>query len=152
MDITRRSDYALRILRSAYRAQGEYRSVAQIAEEEDVPYAFARSIQHDLVAAGLLSTARGAKGGTVLAVDPAETSMLSVIEAVCGSLSMAPCEGVPAHCQTRSGCAFHWLWRGADSLVEDYFSRITLADLLEEGREHAAVSKALGSGGDADAR
>lgn len=152
MDITRRSDYALRILRSAYRAQGEYRSVAQIAEEEDVPYAFARSIQHDLVAAGLLSTARGAKGGTLLAVDPAKTSMLSVVEAVGGPLSMAPCEGVPAHCQTRSGCAFHWLWQGADTLVREYFARITLADLLEEGGDHTVISEALGGGGAVDGR
>ncbi len=147
MDITRRSDYALRILRAAYRARGEYRSVAQIAEEEGVPYAFARSIQHDLVASGLLETARGAKGGTALAVEPSQVSMFSVIEAVGGSLSMAPCGGVPSHCGKHDRCAFHGLWKGADSLIRDYFSRITLAEVLEEGSDNQVILEALGRQG-----
>lgn len=144
MDITRRSDYALRILRSVYRSQGEYRSVAQIAEEEGVPYAFARSIQHDLVVSGLLETVRGAKGGTALAVDPAEVSMLFVIEAVGGVLSMAPCGGVPSHCGKHDQCAFHELWKGADTLMRDYFSRITLAEVLEEGAGNGVILEAQG--------
>ena len=51
MDITRRCDYACRILRAAYKSGDEYVSVSEIAEKEDIPYAFARSIQHDLRAA-----------------------------------------------------------------------------------------------------
>ena len=63
MDITRRCDYACRILRAAYKSGDEYVSVSEIAEKEDIPYAFARSIQHDLVKAGLIRTVRGARGG-----------------------------------------------------------------------------------------
>ena len=70
MDITRRCDYALRILRVAYERLGSFVSVTEIAELEDIPYAFARSIQHDLVRAGLLRTGRGARGGLALNCDP----------------------------------------------------------------------------------
>ena len=52
MDITRRCDYACRILRAAYQERRRYVSVSDIAEDEDIPYAFARSIQHDLVKGG----------------------------------------------------------------------------------------------------
>ena len=54
MDITRRCDYACRILRSAYESGESYISIADVAEKEEVPYSFARSIQHDLVKAGFL--------------------------------------------------------------------------------------------------
>lgn len=43
MDITRRCDYACRILRAAYRNGDERMSVAELAEREGIPYAFARS-------------------------------------------------------------------------------------------------------------
>ena len=46
MDVTRRCDYACRILRAAYKSGDSYVSVSDIAEQEDIPYAFARSIQH----------------------------------------------------------------------------------------------------------
>ena len=145
MDVTRRSDYALRMLRATYRERGSYRSVAQIAQEEGIPYAFARSIQHDLVEAGLLSTVRGAKGGTALAVDPCETTMLQVLEAVGGPLSIAPCSEEPAACAKQPECAFNKLWQGADALVSQYFGSITLSDILEQGASNAVVSRALAS-------
>ena len=49
MDVTRRCDYACRILRAAYKSGEAYVSVSDIAEQEDIPYAFARSIQHDQI-------------------------------------------------------------------------------------------------------
>ena len=58
MDITRRCDYACRILRAAYRNGDERMSVAELAEREGIPYAFARSIQHDLTKCGFVNTTR----------------------------------------------------------------------------------------------
>ena len=91
MDITRRCDYACRILRAAYRSKDAYVSVSGIAEAEDIPYAFARSIQHDLVKAGLIKTVRGARGGLMLACDPAEITMLDILEALQGPVSISAC-------------------------------------------------------------
>ena len=74
MDVTRRCDYACRILRAALQetARAVRIRCPEIAEEEDIPYAFARSIQHDLVKGGLIKTVRGAHGGLILNCDPAE--------------------------------------------------------------------------------
>ena len=82
MELTRRSDYACRIIRAAYESKDAYVSVSEVAEKENIPYAFARSIQHDLVHAGLLKTVRGAKGGLSLACDPSQTTLLEVLEAL----------------------------------------------------------------------
>ena len=130
MDITRRSDYACRILRALCTHEGQFRSVAEIAQEEDIPYSFARSIQHDLVKAGLLRAERGVRGGVAMARDCAEVTLLDVMKVVQGQVGIAPCSQDPAYCQKSAGCAYHGIWCKADALLADYFASITLADLF----------------------
>lgn len=146
MGVTKRCDYACRILRAAHRSGSAYRSVADIADEEGIPYAFARSIQHDLVKGGLLKTVRGAHGGLALACDPCEVTLRDVLEVVQGPLTLAECSHDPAACDRRSGCAYNGLWRGADNLLGAYFSSITLAELLEQGEDHPVIQDALARG------
>ena len=143
MEITRRCDYACRILRAAYRSGDSYVSVADIAEQEDIPYAFARSIQHDLVQGGLIKTVRGANGGLMLNCDPSKVTVLEVLEAIQGPVSVSSCTTDPEYCDKQLECAYNKLWQGADSLLRAYFSSITLKDLIEQGGDHPVVSCAL---------
>ncbi len=143
MDITRRCDYACRILRAAYHSGESYVSVSDVAEAEGIPYAFARSIQHDLVKGGLIKTVRGARGGLALNCDPAETTLLDVLEAVQGPVSVSLCVMDPAYCDKQKDCAYNKLWQGADALLNDYFSSITLKDLIEQGASHPVVEAAM---------
>ncbi|WP_165055657.1 MULTISPECIES: Rrf2 family transcriptional regulator [unclassified Adlercreutzia] len=143
MDITRRCDYACRMLRAVCTGQGRI-SVAEIAESEDIPYAFARSIQHDLVKAGFLRTVRGARGGVSMARPLEEVTVLDVLRAVEGTVAISPCSEDPAYCPRSSSCAYHRVWCGADRLLESYFSGITLADLFGD-----AVAAGLAEGEDA---
>lgn len=131
MDITRRCDYACRMLRAAYGGRGKYVSVSDVADREDVPYAFARSIQHDLTKAGILKTARGARGGLALASDPADVSLLDILEALQGPVSISACVVDPEYCDRRTGCAYNKVWQGADRLLAEYFSGISLKDVFE---------------------
>ena len=146
MDITRRCDYACRILRAAYRNGEGYVSVSDIAEEEGIPYAFARSIQHDLVKGGLIKTVRGAHGGLTLNCDPERTTLLEVLEAIQGPVSVAVCVLDPEYCERQGGCAYNKLWRGADALLHEYFASITLKDLIEQGASHPVIEAALARG------
>ncbi len=143
MDITRRCDYACRILRSAYQSGESYVSVSEVSEKEDIPYAFARSIQHDLVKSGLIKTVRGAHGGLMLGCDPAETTMLEVLQAIQGPVSVASCVGDESFCERSAGCAFNKVWCGADHLLNEYFSKITLEDLFAQGAAHPAIKEAM---------
>lgn len=141
MDITRRSDYACRILRALCAREGEFRSVAEIAREEDVPYSFARSIQHDLVKAGLLRTERGVRGGVALAVDCADVTLYDVMTATQNKLGVSPCSQDPSYCEKSARCQYHGVWCKADAMLADYFKSISLADLFAEQREaHMAAS------------
>lgn len=146
MDITRRCDYACRILRAAYKSGDAYVSVSDIAEAEDIPYAFARSIQHDLVKAALIKTVRGARGGLALNCDPATVTVLDVLESVQGPVSVSLCAIDPEYCEKQEGCAYSKVWQGADRLLNGYFAAITLRDLFEQGGAHPAVVAAMASG------
>ena len=139
MDITRRCDYALRILEAAYESGDSYVSVADISEQEDIPYAFARSIQHDLVKGGLIKTVRGARGGLALDCDPAQITLLEVLEAVQGPVSVSLCAVDAEYCKRRGGCSYNKLWMGADSLLNSYFDSITLKELMEQGGRHPVI-------------
>ncbi|RDB61260.1 Rrf2 family transcriptional regulator [Gordonibacter sp. 28C] len=146
MDITRRCDYACRILRAAYKSGDAYVSVSDIAEEEDIPYAFARSIQHDLVKGGLIKTVRGAHGGLVLNCDPAEVTLLEVLEAIQGPVSISLCVMDPEYCEKQPECAYNKVWQGADRMLNGYFASITLKDLFEQGGTHPSIEKAMDAG------
>lgn len=108
-------------------------SVRSAAEDNDVPYSFARSIQHELVRAGIITSLRGSRGGMRLAVDPQKVSLLAVIEAVQGPISLAQCDdpSCAAECPNKSVCHFNPIWRGARELLTSYFSKITLADAVK---------------------
>ena len=144
MDITRRCDYACRILRAAYRNGDERMTVAELAEREGIPYAFARSIQHDLTKCGFVNTTRGARGGLRLGCDPATVTVRDVVEAVQGPVSVSECGAGSAPCGQSDTCAYNKVWRGADRILSDYLGSITLKDLFEMGGEHPKVREALG--------
>ena len=138
MDITRRCDYACRILRSAYRHGDEYVSISEISEEESIPYAFARGIQHDLALAGFLETARGSKGGIRLAVDPATTTMYDVITAVQGDVNMALCSADTGVCDKCDRCDYRRVWLSSERLLKSFYSAITLSELFVLGNDRSA--------------
>lgn len=140
MNITRRFDYACRIIRAAYYAGDRYRSVSEIAEEEGIPYAFARSIQHELVQAGVVTTVRGARGGLKLNCDPEKTTVADLIETVLGSISLTPCTADPQYCEKSKDCEYNHMWEEANEMLRSYFSKVTLASLLTRKGEASPAS------------
>ena len=133
MDITRKTDYALRMLAELVRHPGEVLSVRIAAEENGVPYSFARSIQHDLVRAGLIESVRGSRGGMRLAVDPDETTLLAVIEAVQGEVLASDCDSVGDDnglCPRMPSCPFNPVFCGASTLLRDYYASVALSDIV----------------------
>ena len=142
MELTRRCDYACRILRSAYRHQDNYISIAEVAEEEDIPYAFARTIQHDLATAGFLRTVRGAHGGLSLAIDPELTTLLDVLLTLQGPVTVAPCAIDPESCTLSDGCTFNRVWIAADEALRELFGSLTLKDVFDGNPDGAFLDEA----------
>lgn len=132
MAISRKTDYALRMLTDLVRSEGGVLSVRACAASNDVPYSFARSIQHDLAHAGIIDSLRGSHGGMRLAIDPNEVTLLRVVEAVQGPaelsacLSSGPGGGV---CPRAESCCYNPIWAGACELLGSYLSSVTLGEV-----------------------
>ncbi|WP_297182319.1 Rrf2 family transcriptional regulator [uncultured Enorma sp.] len=138
MDISRKTDYALRILSMLVENGDELLSVRVAAEQVDVPYSFARSIQHGLVQAGIIESLRGVRGGMRLKANPEELTIYDIVRAVQGPFVINECTAADGDCPRMETCCFHPLWMGVEALLNDYLSSVTLADVVE-GRRFPAV-------------
>jgi Rrf2 family protein len=141
MEISRRTDYAIRLIAALLLNDGKPLSVREAATMQDVPYAFARSIQHDLVRSGILSSVRGAQGGMLLAVDPQDLTLYRLIETVQGPVSVAICTTDAEWCARHKGCQFHAVWNGINAIMEDYLSSVSIKDLLDGEQAHLSEQR-----------
>lgn len=131
MEITRRTDYAIRLIAALVESDGEPLSVRSAADDYKVPYSFARSIQHDLVLAGIVRSVRGASGGMVLNVNPSNLTLLQIIESVQGPVGVAICVRESDWCPRERFCQFHPIWMGADALLKSYLSSVTIKEIVD---------------------
>ena len=132
MEITRRTDYAIRILLELARVGGGPVSVRELAQSQGVPYAFARSIQRELVDANLVISRRGAQGGIMLARPADEIALLDIANAMQKDVSCAVCSRDPKWCDRMNECAVHLVWREVDAKVAEILATKSLAGLLEQ--------------------
>lgn len=133
MEISKKTDYAMRMLAELVKSEGAIVSVRLAAEKNGVPYSFARSIQHDLVRSGVVESIRGSHGGMRLAIDARTTTLLEVIEAIQGPLGVA--ERTKSDDSEYSvSSSFRMLCCQADNLLRELFNSVTLYDVVIEGR------------------
>lgn len=138
MDISRKTDYALRMLAMLAEGNESLLSVRTAAEAVDVPYSFARSIQHGLVQAGIVESLRGVRGGMRLRLEPSEITIRQIVEAVQGHLVMNDCTAEEGMCPRMECCCYHPIWVGAQELLRDYLDSVTLDDVVNH-RQYPAV-------------
>jgi Rrf2 family protein len=117
MQITRQADYAVRAVTYLAQMGSERRAAtSQIAQEQRIPPSFLAKIVSQLSVAGLLQTSRGARGGVSLARDPAEITLLEVVEAIDGPILLNECVGDNGTCTFSDDCPMHPIW--CDAQVE----------------------------------
>ena len=141
MEISRKTDYALRMLFLLAEEDGRLVSVRSAAEQVNVPYSFARSIQHELVEAGILESRRGVNGGMRLKADPKELTIRQIVEAIQGPLCIHDCTDDGIDCPLLATCCYHPLWTGVRELVNDYLDSVTLDDMVHHRRSPAVDAK-----------
>lgn len=141
MEISRKTDYALRMLSILVEGDDVLLSVRAAAEQVDVPYSFARSIQHGLVKAGIVESLRGVRGGMRLKADPREVTLLAVVEAVQGPIVMNECTAQDGTCSRLDECCYHPVWAGAQALLRDYLASVTLYDVVNNCQYPAVDTK-----------
>ena len=134
--LTNTADYAIRaMVHLACQPAGTVCLKDEVAGACKVPASFLAKILRRLVRADLLSSTRGAKGGFRLARDPATISLLEVVGAIEGPLTVAPCTACPCNCPWCGACPADAVWREAQQQVERVLAASSLDQLAERARE-----------------
>ena|GEM_PF-338521 len=116
-----------------YLAENPGASNARIAEDLQFPPAFLAKVLARLAKAGYVESRPGRTGGVRLVVDPAEVSLLDVIQTVSGPVLMDTCQ-TRQSCATqqRKGyCSVNGMWVRTTLLVHDVFADVKMADLID---------------------
>jgi Rrf2 family protein len=116
LSVTTKSPYAVRALTELARCGGSGPvPIGELARRRDVPVQFLEQLFAVLRRAGILRSQRGVKGGYAFARDPAEITVLEVVELLDGRLG-ADAEGIFAEAATAA---------------RTVLAKATIADVLE---------------------
>lgn len=148
MRVTTWTEYSLIITQHLARNGSSPVAARVVAEEEHLPADYTEQICLRLRRAGLVRSVRGARGGYVLAKDPAAISVRDVMNACEHATFMLNCDTHPVNperCDAGGSCSIRPVWRALQRRVDDLLDSVTLADLLKEEPE-VEVMVGLGSG------
>jgi Rrf2 family protein len=124
-------EYALRAVVHLAHESPAARTTAQIADATQVRPAYLAKVLHGLARAGIVATQRGVGGGVSLGRDPADLTILDVVNAVEPIRRITTCPlGLKTHGVRL--CPLHRRVDDAMALVEAAFGGTTLAEVLAE--------------------
>lgn len=144
LGIRRETDYAVRtVLHLASLGSEAVVQVRDVAAQRHLPLSFVRRIVARLAASGLLRTTRGMGGGIRLARPASEISMLDVVRAMEGSLTLNPCVETPHTCPLSAGCPAQRAWTDATAVLENHLASVRFDALAGGAHGHVAAHQRL---------
>ena len=110
MQISTRTEYALRALLELAKTGPEAISAREICERQSLPRKYIERLLGNMRSAGLVDSVSGAKGGYVLARKPEKVTLMQVMQAVEDrSWEMSCLVNPPEHCLGKD-CNLYLVW------------------------------------------
>ncbi len=110
MNLNQATDYAFRaVLYLAGKPKGEVVEAHEIARQQVIPTRFLLKIMPSLIKGGIVKSQRGIGGGYYLAKDPRDITLLDVVEAVEGPVTINRCLADDGYCSRQGipNCQVH---------------------------------------------
>jgi len=107
----------------------------ELADAERLPADYVEQILLRLRRAWLVESVRGARGGYLLAKDPAAISVRDVMTASEHQTFEVNCETHPvdaARCSADSTCSIRPVWHALQQRVDELLASISLADVMKQ--------------------
>jgi Rrf2 family protein len=131
MQISTRTEYALRALLEMTKVGTEPISAREICERQHLPRKYIERLLNNMRTAGLVDSLSGAKGGYVLAKKPDSITLLNVMQAVEDhSWEMSCVSNPPEHCIGRD-CGLQVVWGDVYQNVKSILVGYTLERIDE---------------------
>jgi Rrf2 family protein len=102
-----------------------------IARRQQISALYLDRLIAPLIAAGIIRSIRGAKGGVSLAKLPEEIRLIEVIETLEGPINPVDCVNKPELCKRSRSCVTREVWDEVKEAIKGVLENITLKDLVE---------------------
>lgn len=140
MFVSTKGRYSLRVMVDlAEHANGGYIPMKDVAARQEISLKYIEKIMPLLTAARLVEGVHGKGGGYRLTRAPEDYTVYEILAASEGDLAPVSCLARDAQpCARAAECRTLPVWQGFDRLVEDYFGKIRLGDLIrrDAGNEY----------------
>jgi Rrf2 family nitric oxide-sensitive transcriptional repressor len=130
MQLTRFTDYALRVLLFTARRSGYVCTMGEIATYYQISREHLRKVVHKMAKLGYLNSTRGRGGGLRLGRDPARIRIGDVVLAFENDLNIIDCQAL--NCRLQPGCSLKTALDSAGRAFIAALNEVTLADLLKD--------------------
>jgi Rrf2 family transcriptional regulator, cysteine metabolism repressor len=112
-------------------------TLSSIAQRQEISESYLEQLLNTLKKAGLANSTRGHQGGYVLAKDPAEITLFSIVEVLEGTLSPIHCidKGQILECNRKDVCASKCVWEKVRNSICNALETITLKELADQQKK-----------------
>jgi Rrf2 family protein len=132
MRLSTRGRYGTRALLELALHQGETPVLLRdIAERQRISLPYLEHLITPLIAAGMVRSIRGARGGVLLARVPEEIKLSEVIQVLEGSVAPVECVNNPEICSRSASCVTRDVWGELKKVMTGVLESTTLQDLVE---------------------
>jgi FeS assembly SUF system regulator len=144
--MTKLADYGLVLLAHIARHEAGVHSAGELATAARLPLPTVGKVLKILARDGILSSARGAKGGYRLSRKAASITVAEILQALEGPIAIAECLEVGhAQCEYEHRCPTRANWDVVNRAIRQALERISLAEMTEP-LEHADMARRLEPG------
>ena len=145
LSLSQTTGYAIEALAHLNPPGGEPLLLRDVAQRARVPGAYLAKRMPELVAAGLVLSRRGQRGGLVLARPPAEITLLQISEAVEARRWLDGCLLGLSSCSDERACPVHEFWKPVRARIEKTLRTTTLASVIaHEVRQKTREAEDIG--------
>lgn len=116
---------------STQNEEGYFR-ISHISESLDLPYHFLAKSLQKLVHAGILTSFRGSNGGVKLSKNPEDITLLSIIEAIDGSVFFDACVLGIGECESEKPCSLHAQWDKWRQEMLEMYGAMRLCEITDD--------------------
>lgn len=106
--------------------------LAQIAKRQDLSAKYLEQLIILLKGSGLIRSARGRRGGYMLARKPENISVGEIVETLEGKLAVVDCVTEPELCYRSPECPTRDIWVGVTDVLKNQLFSLTLQDILRK--------------------
>lgn len=136
MQLTRHTDYALRLLIHLAGSDGRRVQIADVAEAQAISRTHLMKIANELARAGFIEAVRGRGGGIRLGRDPRDINLGDVIRTMEPGCPMVDCTS----CRLIQGCDLPGVLDRASAAFNAVLSGYTLADVARGAAAPASAA------------